>query len=128
MQPCADARAARRSWSLIGPTVAQGEWLFAADLPVFRGHFPDRPLVPGVYLIACVVELACVARACRLTLRLVERAKWSAPALPSTLLTVQVVWSTQAQAQSLRLDGTVRSGETLVASCRLVVEERSDAV
>jgi len=31
------------------------------ELPVFRGHFPSRPIVPGVVQIGWAVEIACAA-------------------------------------------------------------------
>ena len=33
------------------PQGLQGLLVFAADLPVFAGHFPGAPLVPGIFLI-----------------------------------------------------------------------------
>lgn len=40
-----------------------GEWIEAEfsvqpDLPVFAGHFPDRPMLPGVYMIESMAQTA----------------------------------------------------------------------
>jgi 3-hydroxymyristoyl/3-hydroxydecanoyl-(acyl carrier protein) dehydratase len=119
MQPSHDAAAALCSWSASGAGAAAGVFRFPGSLPVFRGHFPGRPLVPGVYLLASVAELARRAQGTPLMVVAVERAKWSAPALPDTDLTVSVAW--QARPGGLLLDGTVHAGQTVVASCRLAV-------
>jgi 3-hydroxymyristoyl/3-hydroxydecanoyl-(acyl carrier protein) dehydratase len=119
MQPRADAAAALLRWWSSGERGAGGEFLFPAGLAVFRGHFPGRALVPGVYLLATVVELAAQARGERLEVVAVERAKWSAPALPEVALSVQVSW--QERAHGLLLEGAVHAGATVVASCRIVV-------
>lgn len=121
MRPRLDARSSLTSWSATSAESAEGHSCFSSSLPVFAGHFPDRPLVPGVYLIATVLELACKALGRHLDIRCVERSKWSAPALPGDHLTVRVQWSHQPE--GLRLEGTVVHGETVVASCRLSVVE-----
>jgi 3-hydroxymyristoyl/3-hydroxydecanoyl-(acyl carrier protein) dehydratase len=119
MQPRADAAAALLSWAPAGAGEAGGEFRFPAELAVFRGHFPGRPLVPGVYLVATVVELAVRALGVPLEVIALERAKWSAPALPDAALTTTVSW--QESTGGLLLDGTVHAGATLVASCRISV-------
>jgi len=120
MQPRADAAAALLWWASTADGGAGGEFRFPGELAVFRGHFPGRPLVPGVYLLATVVELASRALGRRLEVVAVERAKWSAPALPDAALTVRASW--QERAGGLLLDGAVQAGATVVASCRIGVQ------
>ena len=119
MQPRVDAAAALLTWSSTADGGADGEFRFPAHLAVFRGHFPGRPLVPGVYLLATVVELAAQARGEQLEVVAVERAKWSAPALPDAALSVRVSW--QERAHGLLLEGAVHAGATVVAVGRIGV-------
>lgn len=62
---------------------------------VFAGHFPGRPVVPGV----CLIDLVCRAAALIASATadagppaglLVERARFVSPALPGDVLTVTV--------------------------------------
>lgn len=82
------SEAAERSLSACGGDAA--EFFIAADFPAFNGHFPGKPLLPGV----AQVEL-CLAAAARLhgrplRLRHLARAKFSRPVLPDTKLIVKV--------------------------------------
>lgn len=42
-----------------------GRRTFPADEPFFRGHFPDKPIVPGVILTEALAQLAGVVAAAR---------------------------------------------------------------
>jgi 3-hydroxyacyl-[acyl-carrier-protein] dehydratase len=42
---------------------AQAATSFAADDPIFAGHFPDNPLVPGVILTEALAQTAGIAAA-----------------------------------------------------------------
>lgn len=85
----------------------------AADHPAFAGHFPDQPLLPGVALLAEVLEAvldepllaARVGAAPRLGV-----AKFLAPVRPGARLTVQL----DGGPRGVRFE--VRDGERVVAS------------
>ena len=82
----------------------------AAVHPAFAGHFPDRPILPGVVLLneaARLIGDALAAEAPRLWE--VERVKFLQPALPGDRL--QLSWeTTRAGAVSFRIE---RAGRPL---------------
>jgi 3-hydroxymyristoyl/3-hydroxydecanoyl-(acyl carrier protein) dehydratase len=53
-----------------------------ADHPTLPGHFPGRPIVPGVVLLQCVLDEAERWLGTQLSVRMLPRAKFSAPLLP----------------------------------------------
>ena len=83
------------------------------DHPAFDGHFPQRALLPGVALLAEVLELAWARP--ELRARLGDRGrvgtvKFLAPVLPGAMLTV---WLHDAP-RELRFE--VREGDELAAT------------
>ncbi|MEO8078919.1 MAG: 3-hydroxyacyl-ACP dehydratase [Caldimonas sp.] len=63
-----------------------------ADHPAFAGHFPDRPLLPGVLLLAEVMEAVAADPALRARVGAAPRlsvAKFLAPVLPGSTLTIR---------------------------------------
>ena len=55
---------------------------FARDLPVFQGHFPSFPIVPGIYLIEAARLLGEHSFGESLVIRSIEVARFSAAIRP----------------------------------------------
>lgn len=55
---------------------------FARDLPVFQGHFPSFPIVPGIYLIEAARLLGEHSLGESLVIRSIEVARFSASVRP----------------------------------------------
>ena len=66
------------------------EFKFGADDPVFAGHFPGRPILPGIFQL----ELARVAAEsvlhCALAVREIRKAKFQRPVLPDEIMRLEL--------------------------------------
>lgn len=118
MNPRADAAASRLEVQGDNAAVS-GRYRFVAALPVFAGHFPGRPLLPGVHQVACVVDAVAQALGRPLRVTAIERCKWSAPVPPDAEVTVSAV--SAPVDGGWRLDGEVRLGATVACACRVRV-------
>jgi 3-hydroxyacyl-[acyl-carrier-protein] dehydratase len=58
------------------------EFRFGADDPVFGGHFPGRPILPGVFQLELVRVTAELVMKCTLAVREIRKAKFQRPILP----------------------------------------------
>ena len=106
--------------------------LIHAENPAFRGHFPAKPVLPGVFLIEAVAQTAGVmmgsaalphsgskAEAVAL-LAAVNRFKFLKPVTPGQELRVETRKLTEA-GQMVCIEGTVRVGESIVAKGELTL-------
>ncbi|TNF52921.1 MAG: hypothetical protein EP308_10535 [Burkholderiales bacterium] len=85
-------------------------WTVPADLPALAGHFPGRPIVPGVVLLDRVLLLAAQATG-RASGWRIDSAKFFRPVGPGTTLAFEL--STRPSGS---LGFSVRDGEHEVAS------------
>jgi 3-hydroxyacyl-[acyl-carrier-protein] dehydratase len=79
--------AARKSGPL--PQADGANWFefnFNADNPVFAGHFPNRPILPGVFQLEIVRLAAEWVRNRPLAVREIAKAKFQRPILPDEIL------------------------------------------
>lgn len=121
MTPAWDAADALTGVALTGAASAEGHACFAAALPVFLGHFPGQPLVPGVYQVALVGEL--VRRALArpdLTLVRIARCKWTLPLVPGDELLVTAAWTIRPDG-GIQVDGGVQRAGVSACACRVVL-------
>lgn len=86
---------------------------FAADHPVFAGHFPGHPIVPGVLLLDWVQQS--VEREAGLTLTGLAATKFLSPALPGETLDLEY----EVSESVARFD--VRCGARAIATGRFLV-------
>ena len=92
-----DAIAAAR---ISGPTpTADGamilEFRFRPDDPTFAGHFPARPLVPGIFQIEMTRVAAETALAGACVIREITKAKFLRPIIPEEIVRVELKLSPQ---------------------------------
>jgi 3-hydroxymyristoyl/3-hydroxydecanoyl-(acyl carrier protein) dehydratase len=88
------------------------------DLPVFRGHFPAKPIVPGVLLAGWVVELAVTHRLARGHCIGIEVAKFRRVVQPGMRLRV----TARRDVRPGRVGFTYEFGGTTIATGRLQFE------
>ena len=76
----------------------------APDHPVFTGHFPDNPVVPGVLLLAKVLDAADAWLGASLQPVRLRRAKFPAPWLPGMQVEAHLEYADQQLRFEVRAD------------------------
>lgn len=69
---------------------AHFEFCFATDDPTFAGHFPNRPLLPGVFQLEIVRFAAETVLKQRLFVREIVKAKFLRPIIPEETVRVEL--------------------------------------
>jgi 3-hydroxymyristoyl/3-hydroxydecanoyl-(acyl carrier protein) dehydratase len=91
----------------------------AIDHPAYSGHFPGRPILPGVVLLDRAQRA--IEQACGLTLSGIAMAKFLSPALPGEALALDFETGDSA----VRFE--IRCGERRIASGRYTVARAEGA-
>ena len=91
--------------------MSEARWTVPADHPAFAGHFPGRPILPGVVLLDEAMRLAPLAVGHPLALRGLASAKFFHPVAPGAALLFRYAAPT---ARGLAFE--IRQGELTVAS------------
>lgn len=68
----------------------QQRFVIDAAEPVFRGHFPGYPILPGVMLLALLRRTVSEALAQPITVRAIQRQRFARPVLPGACVRVEV--------------------------------------
>jgi 3-hydroxymyristoyl/3-hydroxydecanoyl-(acyl carrier protein) dehydratase len=97
------------------------EFNFSAEDPTFAGHFPDRPLLPGVFQLEIIRMAAEWSLNCGLSVQEVVRGKFQRPVLPGETLRMSLRYSEADGLVSARgqfMCGGQPAGEALLKLCR----------
>lgn len=85
------------------------EFRFGGEAPVFAGHFPGNPLLPGVFQLEMTRVAAETLLGATLAIREVVKAKFTSPIVPGE--TVQLDLKPLADAPLIQARATVRVGD-----------------
>lgn len=102
-----------------GPESIEGgvafEFRFASDEAVFKGHFPQKPILPGVFQIEMARMAAEWAMGKRLAIARVEKSKFSRPIMPDETIRLEIRCESAGEtirAKAKLSVGGERAGET----------------
>jgi 3-hydroxymyristoyl/3-hydroxydecanoyl-(acyl carrier protein) dehydratase len=115
----AAARIGEPRQSADGTTVF--EFRFSADDPTFAGHFPNRPLLPGIFQLEMArVAAECILN-CSLAVREISKTKFQRPILPDETVRLELKLSETGGAIQARANFSADgqpAGETILLLCR----------
>jgi len=97
------------------------QFRFGADDPTFAGHFPMRPLLPGIFQLEMARMAAEWTLDSTLAVREVRKAKFQRPILPAEIVRVRLTWSETGNTIRARAGFSVAgepAGETMMTLCR----------
>lgn len=80
------------------PGILSVQAVFPPGFEGFKGHFPGRPILPGVCLVQAGVVALGMARGAPLRLKRLGSAKWLAPVLPGESLSLTLAVRERAPA------------------------------
>lgn len=84
------------------------------DHPAIPGHFPDRPVVPGVLLLDGVIEMTTRWLGVPIHVRSLRQAKFIAPLLPGEVASIELALAGDSLDFAIQRDGTTVAKGCLV--------------
>ena len=97
------------------------EFKFPADDPVFAGHFPGHPLLPGVFQLEMTRICTEIVIGEPLAIREIVKAKFLRPVLPEETIRLSLKLREEESiihARALLAAGGQTAGEALIRLCR----------
>lgn len=94
---------------------------FPASDPTFAGHFPTRPLLPGIFQLEIARVAAEFVLNHPLTVREITKAKFLRPIIPEEILRVELKLAEKADMIQIRASFSVTgqaAGETILQATR----------
>ena len=104
-----------------GAGKAVATFTFDEGFSGFQGHFPDKPVLPGVCQIECVLALFGHWREQRAKLVEIVSAKYVLPVLPGEVITCNISNVKEAADESISLTASLLKGKERVSDIRLKV-------
>lgn len=98
------------------------EFCFPADDPTFGGHFPTRPLLPGVFQLEMARFAAEAVLKCPLGVREITKARFLRPIIPTETVRVALKLAEKPDTIQLRASFSVAgqpAGEALLQLARI---------
>jgi 3-hydroxymyristoyl/3-hydroxydecanoyl-(acyl carrier protein) dehydratase len=96
---------------MIPPDGARFVFQFAANDPTFQGHFPMRPVLPGVYQLELTRFATERALARTFAVREIIKAKFLRPIIPEETIRLELNWTPKDGTMAVRARFIV-SGQT----------------
>lgn len=99
----------------------------SVDEPYFQGHFPGRPIMPGVLILEAMAQAGAILALAghdadagrKLYLMAIDRARFRRPVVPGDQLLLEVVPLRQGE-RIWKLRGEARVGDEVVCSAEIL--------
>lgn len=95
---------------------------FLPNDPVFGGHFPEKPIVPGVVWAEVALALATALLSRQIALRKIVSARFKKPIGPDDPVRVEL--NMRPETTGFLVNSEIKAGKTSAASLELLVESK----
>jgi 3-hydroxyacyl-[acyl-carrier-protein] dehydratase len=88
-----------------------------AQHPVFLGHFPEQPVVPGVFTLQMIKE--CLEQALgKIRFTVIQNCKFSNVMIPGSHAVIEIICNYERNDNNVRLNASVKSGDVTYLSLK----------